>query len=282
MAESRAKPNVLLRAAIAAALLMLLLFGYCQLAYATQDTDPDSAANSAPTPTPNAYSDLLLKQGDEGDLIISLQLRLKDLGYFNYKITGVFGSMTTTAVKDFQDDNNIEQDGVVGGITAALLYSNNATRSLYNRRLPTPTPSPTPKPQKYPTYGKLIDFSDIKNAAKRGDKFLVMDFYTKKRYYMTKVGGHKHWDVEPSTAESCDIFKDTYGGSWSWSRRPVLVRIGRTWYAASTNGMPHGYETVSGNKMNGQVCIHFLNSRTHGTNSVDSDHQRCVRKAAGK
>lgn len=288
MSEPHVHPNPALRAVFVLGFLFFALFCYCQAAYATsqssaQQSDTTSpSATVTPTPTPNSYAALLLQQGDEGDLVISLQSRLKDLGYFNYKITGVFGSMTTQAVKDFQEDNDIEQDGVVGGITASLLYANNATRSLYNRRLPTPTPTPTPKPQKYPTYGKLIEWEDVKNSIRRGERFLVMDFYTKKRYYMTRVGGNKHWDVEPSNADSCAILKATYGGSWSWTRRPILVRIGSTWYAASTNGMPHGYETVSGNNMNGQVCIHFLHSRTHGTNSVDPDHQRCVRIAAGK
>ena len=34
--------------------------------------------------------------------------------------------------------------------------------------------------------------------------------------------------------------------------------------------------------MDGQVCIHFLNSRTHGSNIKDPDHQRCIRIAGGK
>ncbi len=39
------------------------------------------------------------------------------------------------------------------------------------------------------------------------------------------VGGYNHVDFEPATKEDTAIFKSTYGGKWSWSRRPVLVRL---------------------------------------------------------
>lgn len=280
----------------------------------------------SPTQTPRTtqaledeYSDLLIKMGDSGDKVISLQMRLRDLGYYTYKITGEFGGVTKQAVIDFQDDNNLKQDGIVGGKTATLLYSIMATRTRpYNRRLPTPSPTPTPtatpKPTKVPVktaiktgkktstktstktkepkketpsngipkYGKIIEWNSVKGKVGRGGKFLVCDFYTRKTYYMVRVGGSLHMDVEPATKKDTATFKSTYGGKWSWNRRPVLCKIGGTWYAASTNGMPHGYETVSGNGMDGQVCIHFKNSRTHAHNAIDPDHKRCVNIAGGK
>ena len=45
------------------------------------------------------------------------------------------------------------------------------------------------------------------------------------------------------------------------------------------NGMPHGTTTIS-NNFDGHFCIHFKNSKTHGTDKVDSEHQNCVNKAA--
>ena len=51
-------------------------------------------------------------------------------------------------------------------------------------------------------------------------------------------------------------------------------------YAASINTMPHGSgDSVPGNNYNGHHCIHFTNSRTHGTNKVCSLHQGAVKKA---
>lgn len=251
---------------------------------APSDT-PTPNPTPSPTAVPDTYAGLIMKPGDEGDNVISLQMRLRDLGYYNYKITGSFGSVTKQSVVDFQEDNKLTQDGIVGGQTAMLLYANGATRSLYNRRIPTPTPSPTPKPTKKPTtptYGKLIEWSDVNKLAPRGSTFTVKDFYTGKTYKVYRMGGNKHMDVETVTKSDTATMKATLGGKWTWVRRPLLCRIGGKWYAASLYGEPHGQQTISNNNMDGQVCIHFLNSRTHGSNIKDPDHQRCIQIAAGK
>ena len=298
----------LYRGAVACVCLAAGLSAFVQNAYAEPTLAPSqSAAESAadsesPSPTialtktpepVNPYADLVLKDGDSGDDVISLQMRLRDLGYYNYKITGDFGSLTAQAVRDFQEDNKLKQDGVVGGMTAEMLYANGATRSLYNRRIPTPTPTPTPKPTPKPTkssgkdtssskYGVIKEWSEINRLAPRGSTFTVKDFYTGITYTCYRMGGHNHMDVEPKTKDDTAKMKKSMGGRWTWQRRPLLVKIKGTWYAASLYGEPHGQQTIRNNGMDGQVCIHFLNSRTHGTNITDPDHQRCIRIAGGK
>ena len=126
----------LYRGAVACVCLAAGLSAFVQNAYAEPTLAPSqSAAESAadsesPSPTialtktpepVNPYADLVLKDGDSGDDVISLQMRLRDLGYYNYKITGDFGSLTAQAVRDFQEDNKLKQDGVVGGMTAEML-----------------------------------------------------------------------------------------------------------------------------------------------------------------
>jgi hypothetical protein len=54
------------------------------------------------------------------------------------------------------------------------------------------------------------------------------------------------------------------------------------------NGRSGGYGTgtnldaVKGNGMDGVIDVHFLNSKTHGSNKVDAQHQAAVREAIGK
>lgn len=277
---------------------LLALTGVTVRVQAEPTAAPDAQALPAATPSPtvaltrtpepvNPYEDLLLKDGDSGDDVISLQMRLRDLGYYNYKITGDFGSVTAQAVRDFQEDNRLKQDGVVGGQTAQLLYANGATRSLYNRRIPTPTPKPTPSPtpktgSSSSRYGIIEEWSVINKLAPRGSTFTVKDFYTGITYTCYRMGGHKHMDVEPKTKEDTAKMKKSMGGKWTWVRRPLLVKIKGKWYAASLYGEPHGQQTIKNNNMDGQVCIHFLNSRTHGSNIKDPDHQRCIQIAGGK
>ena len=73
--------------------------------------------------------------------------------------------------------------------------------------------------------------------------------------------------------------KSIYGGSWSWRRRAILILYNGHVYAASMNGMPHGTTTIS-NGFDGHFCIHFKNSKTHGTKKVDPDHQSAVTSAS--
>lgn len=110
--------------------------------------------------------------------------------------------------------------------------------------------------------------------------FKVIDVYSGKCYSVKLIGGHNHADVEPIDANNTQIFKDIYGGEWSWSRRPVWVQINDTTYlCASINGYPHGNSYVEGSNLGGHTCIHFLNSKTHGTEKVDEAHQSCIQYA---
>lgn len=107
----------------------------------------------------------------------------------------------------------------------------------------------------------------------------VIDVQTKKSYYVRRVGGYYHADIQPITAGDTAIMKSIYANEWSWTRRPVWIEIKGSYVAASINGMPHGYSLIEGNNMDGHTCIHFLNSMTHGTKRVDEAHQAAVAAA---
>ncbi|MCC2099119.1 MAG: peptidoglycan-binding domain-containing protein [Hyphomicrobiales bacterium] len=59
----------------------------------------------------------LLTFGDRGPFIETLQMKLKALGYRPGNIDGKFGGMTRGAVLRFQADNDLVEDGKVGGMT---------------------------------------------------------------------------------------------------------------------------------------------------------------------
>ena len=98
-------------------------------------------------------------------------------------------------------------------------------------------------------------------------------------WQVVRSGGTNHADVQPKTAQDTALMKKAYGGTWSWNRRAIWVSIGGEKYAASMNGMPHGSDSIKDNDFDGHHCIHFTNSRTHGTNVVCALHQAAIRKA---
>lgn len=87
---------------------------------------PDAAvfaATPVPTSTPEAA---LLQSGSKGDQVKQLQQRLQELGYYNGKIDGDFGKGTRDAVRLFQQQHDLDPDGIAGSRTLKMLYSENA------------------------------------------------------------------------------------------------------------------------------------------------------------
>lgn len=63
----------------------------------------------------------LYKRGMSGDMVAEIQTRLKNWGYYDGAVDGIFGSRTEKAVKYFQRTNNLAVDGQVGDKTLAAL-----------------------------------------------------------------------------------------------------------------------------------------------------------------
>ncbi len=93
-------------------------------------------ADPALTPTPTA---LVLKLGVRGDEVTRLQTQLQALGYYTGEVDGQYGQGTAFAVKLFQAQAGLADDGLAGTATLAALYGGAAQTYV-----PTPTPSPTP------------------------------------------------------------------------------------------------------------------------------------------
>ena len=121
--------------------------------------------------------------------------------------------------------------------------------------------------------------SGIQSIFARGTTAVVTDVNTGIAWNEHRYGGTNHADVQPATAADTAAMKKAVG-SWSWTRRPIFVTIDGKNYAASMNCMPHGGGSISDNNFSGHHCIHFTNSRTHGTNKVCSLHQNAIKKAA--
>ena len=63
----------------------------------------------------------LYKKGSGGPTVSEIQTRLKNWGYYNGEVDGVYGSQTEKAVRWFQQKNGLSADGQVGDQTFAAL-----------------------------------------------------------------------------------------------------------------------------------------------------------------
>ena len=95
----------------------------------------ESAQTFVPTPTPSA-TPAMLSSGSSGDEVKALQSRLQQLGCYSGVLDGDYGKGTRAAVKLFQAQHGLDDDGIAGQKTLEMLYSNDAQPMLV-----TPTPA---------------------------------------------------------------------------------------------------------------------------------------------
>lgn len=62
-----------------------------------------------------------LRQGDSGEEVKAVQKKLRQWGYYDGEVDGIFGSGTKKAVIKFQQKNGLTADGIVGEKTAEAL-----------------------------------------------------------------------------------------------------------------------------------------------------------------
>lgn len=83
----------------------------------------DAAPGGKPA---NAGAVRRIAYGSTGDDVISIQNRLKDLGYFSGTVDGKFRDSTFRAVVDFQRVSHLTKDGIVGPVTWNRLFGKSA------------------------------------------------------------------------------------------------------------------------------------------------------------
>jgi peptidoglycan hydrolase-like protein with peptidoglycan-binding domain len=77
-----------------------------------------------------------LQTGDRGTEVTALQQRLRQLGYFDGRITGNFDPATTAAVIRFQKAKGLSQDGIVGEQTQDALFAQRRRKIAVRRSAP--------------------------------------------------------------------------------------------------------------------------------------------------
>lgn len=218
-------------------------------------------------------NEITLRKGCKGSNVKDLQAVLKLKGFYSGPINGNFLAQTKNSVMSFQHSVKLDSDGVAGNYTLSALYT------MLN---PPDLGSITAWPAGQGAYSGMqvekLQWSTASDVLKRGMTALVVDVRSGYVFNIKRTGGTNHADVETiqpvdtATFYKCD-------GNFSWDRRPIWVIVDGRRLAASMNCMPHGYDTISDNDFKGQFCIHFVNSRTHGSNKVDPEHQACIEEA---
>lgn len=110
----------------------------------------------------------------------------------------------------------------------------------------------------------------------KGAYGVIYDILTGTSIRVYRLGGTNHAELEPYSAEDTQLLLNACGGQFSWDSRPVLLLAGNHVAPAAINTMPHGDQSITTNNYDGQFCLHLKGSTTHGTESVNVNHQQAI------
>ena len=234
----------------------------------------DDAINAKGSATVELNTSQTLQKGDSGAQVKALQSSLKKLGYYTNSLDSDYGYRTAEAVSAFQRANGLTVNGVANPATLRKLVSSSAISKAEADKKEEAEKEPTYKTENldwfkkgYKTFPKraIIEIKDVRT----GLVFKAQVLY-----------GTNHLDAEPLTkADTATLLKINGGVDFSWRRRPMLVKYNGHVYASSIYSEPHGDQTITDNNFDGQFCLHFYGSKTHGTGEVKQDHQECIAEA---
>ena len=189
----------------------------------------------------------LSKYGSRGNEVRQIQDKLKRWGYYTGNIDGIYGSLTVSAVKKFQQKNGLSVDGIAGtrtlnamGITSGGSSSGTSTnnssnvnllaRAIYGEARGEPYVGQVAvaavilnrvKSSKFPnTISGVIYQSGAFDAVSDGQINLTPDSTAKKAAQDALNG----WD--PSYGAIYYFNPSTATNKWIWSR-PLTVTIGK-------------------------------------------------------
>lgn len=123
---------------------------------------------------------------------------------------------------------------------------------------------------------KMDWFDGGSEVLNRSEYATIYDIYSGQTIRIKRMGGSSHADVEPATSEDTEKLKNACGGEYTWQSRPVILIVDDLYIACAIYPVPHGDETIEDNDFDGQFCLHMLNSRTHGTDTVNPQHQQAI------
>ena len=250
-------------------------------------TETTNSGTASPTTPPSVDDDYVpstkgqeasyttLKRGSSGTAVTNLVTELKLQGYYTGAITSSYTAAVEEAVKAFQKAKGLKADGIAGSDTQHALFQTVPVGSGSNAEF---TFYPAEKVDWYT--------GTINQEWAKGTNAKVYDVKTGIVWTARRWSGGNHAECEPLTAADTARLCKAYGVSKAseipWNYRPLLVLVGEHNYCASLYAVEHTSEgdgVISNNNFTGTLCIHFTNSKTHGTGVVVKGHQEDIEYA---
>ena len=102
----------------------------------------------------------------------------------------------------------------------------------------------------------LVDWNIADALIEQEKIYRLIDLHSGESILIERIGGIEHADIETVYLQLSD----------------------NVYLSASMSAYPHGDSKLNSN-LDGHICLHFLNSKTHGSKKVDIAHQKAIKEA---
>ena len=215
-------------------------------------------------------SNKIIQQGDKGEEIVRIQTRLFDLGYYSYKPTGSYRTVTRTAVVDYQAASGLMSDGSVGAETMDALFSRGAKRVEFHAYVPLSFSAQGSIAQR----GNPIVWKDVQPKLKAGESYRIKNAATGEEATLLFVSGENHAEMDlplqiQDRTAALTMLTNWLGNSNSFYKCAILFDLDGQWVSASIqwDGVSH-------------ACIYFSGSLSHVLHLPDLEHEANIRKVS--
>lgn len=215
--------------------------------------------------------DQLMQQGDKGEEVVRIQTRLFDLGYYTYKPTGSFQTVTKNAVISYQVSCGLMSDGSIGPETMLSLFVRGAKRIDFHAEIPLSFTAQGEITQK----GDPVPWNTVREKLTENVLYRVRNAATGEEAMLQFVSGENHAEMKPSSRTvpenraAVAMLTSWLGSSNSFYKCAVLLEVDEQWIAASMQW--------DGEQ---RVCVYFKDSLSHVLGFPDAEHEANVKKAS--
>ena len=206
--------------------------------------------------------------GTKGQLVVRIQLRLMDLGFYTYKPTGSYQAVTRRSVLAYEWAADARQDGRLTPEEQDELFSGSATRAPFAASIAL---SFTAQSTPFRVTGELWDWDDVKKELTEGETYTLTNCATGESCQMVYQGGDHHAHLTPAApAVNGQIMRQWMGESNSYYKIAVTMLVGEKRVAASLQ-----YDNTTAH-------VYFQGSASHVLGLADREHDALVQRAAGR
>ena len=215
-------------------------------------------------------TDNILSQGDKGEDVVRIQARLFDLGFYTYKPTGSFQTVTRSAVVSYQAACGFTADGTIGEQTMRSLFARGAKRVDFHAGVPLSFTAQGAITLK----GEDVSWNTVREMLIEGETYHVRNAATGETVSLVFSSGENHAEMTVPARpmkdrnESVSMLTAWLGSANSFYKCAVLFELEDRRIAASMQW--DGAE---------RACVYFADSRSNVLNLPDAEHEANIRKA---